>query len=295
MKRVLVWSIALFIWAGNSNGSEVQATSTLTTQEEQNLLIAQKTLHQIWNTFFPDSPPFRIETDRTLISSENVRTYKSDVFINYSRRIIFFDKDLLKSSSQLTIERAVEHELMHYLFELHLPKRVVKDFRTLFCELHGMQDFGAYARERFFIINTGNLPPEMRAEYHLTQNYRDAKENFFFAFIAEHNYFRDHGAGHPYDDPYEFGASFLHSVQHADDFLDNLDRKLHIYASGTSRFLTQKEKAQIIDHYHMLTYMIYYNLKLSGKKPQLTQYFKNKWKIFSLHNNYLLGEKHQNR
>lgn len=291
MKRALIWAIALLIWAGNSNGLEVHKTSILTTQGEKNLVVAQKTLHQTWNIFFLSPSLFRIETDLSLIGSENTNMYKNNVLIDSSRKIIFFDVDLLNSSSQFTIEKAIEHEIMHYLFEFHLPKQVMRAFRTTFCDLHNMKELGDYAWERYLYINKGNLPQEIRKNYRLTQNYRNAKEeNFFFAFISEHNYFRNYGGGHPYDDPYEFGASFLHSVQHAEDnFLTNLNRKLHIYPSGKSRPLTKKEKSQIIDHYRLLTYTIYHNLKLTGEKPHLKQYFKDKWELFSSYNHLLPG------
>lgn len=127
MKRALIWAIALLIWAGNSNGLEVHKTSILTTQGEKNLVVAQKTLHQTWNIFFLSPPLFRVETDLSLIGSENTNMYKKNVLIDSSRKIIF----LMQICSTVHLSSLLKKQLSMRLCITFLNSI----FRSKSCEL----------------------------------------------------------------------------------------------------------------------------------------------------------------
>lgn len=129
------------------------------------------------------------------------------------------------------------HESLHKLVANQRLSRS-SEVCTLFCDLKG---FDILSYERFILMTTGAVPPERPAS--------SSENELFFSFINEKHFIEGMKGGHSQANPDELCVSLLHSLMFIDRLKGNLDRPIALPDSDHYRFLTDAEKALVVDKY----------------------------------------------
>jgi hypothetical protein len=175
-----------------------------------------------------------------LITSVNLLDYFgiNNALTSDGRTEIWIYPDIFWKESIEELRTIARHETLHVLVD-RTRLRKNPDLRELFADLRG---FDAFSVERFALITTGFLPPDIRR----TGN--PDSIHILFAFINEKNFFKGMKGGHSQDSLDEFCVSFLHSLLFP-EYLDRNLRKSLILPGGKTIILSPEEQESLLETY----------------------------------------------